>query len=351
MNFAQLFEESLKSFEEEYGSIIKGTVVEIHEGSVFIDAGLRSNSVIPIEQFKKPCGEVEVKVGDEVNVALDLIEGAFGETILSREKAKRYEAWQMLKKAYEDKETVIGVINGKVKGGFTVEVSNIRAFLPGSLLDVHPVRDIAQLEGKDLEFKVIKIDQKRNNVVVSRRAAIESEGCVIHGELLESLEEGQEVKGIVKNLTDFGAFVDLGGIDGLLHKSEMNFEFNGQNTPPNLLAKGQEVKVTVLALDKQKTRISLSLKNSEQILWGRVREEFEIGQEVVGKVTSIQDNCCVLTLSENTKGRLTILNDNTYIENEEVKAFISDFNDAEYIIELTLKNRTTMSFSDIAEML
>jgi small subunit ribosomal protein S1 len=220
-SFAQLFEESLKEIETRPGSIVRGVVVAIDKDVVLVDAGLKSESAIPAEQFKNAQGELEIQVGDEVDVALDAVEDGFGETLLSREKAKRHEAWITLEKAYEEAETVVGVINGKVKGGFTVELNGIRAFLPGSLVDVRPVRDTLHLEGKELEFKVIKLDQKRNNVVVSRRAVIESENSAERDQLLENLQEGMEVKGIVKNLTDYGAFVDLGGVDGLLHITDM----------------------------------------------------------------------------------------------------------------------------------
>eukprot|EP01114_Cavostelium_apophysatum_P002089 TRINITY_DN11828_c0_g1_i2.p1 TRINITY_DN11828_c0_g1~~TRINITY_DN11828_c0_g1_i2.p1 ORF type:complete len:211 (+),score=18.59 TRINITY_DN11828_c0_g1_i2:347-979(+) len=206
-SFAQLFEESLKTIETRPGSIVRGVVVAIDKDVVLVDAGLKSESAIPAEQFKNAQGELEIQVGDEVDVALDAVEDGFGETLLSREKAKRHEAWITLEKAYEEAETVVGVINGKVKGGFTVELNGIRAFLPGSLVDVRPVRDTLHLEGKELEFKVIKLDQKRNNVVVSRRAVIESENSAERDQLLENLQEGMEVKGIVKNLTDYGAFV------------------------------------------------------------------------------------------------------------------------------------------------
>lgn len=206
-SFAQLFEESLKEIETRPGSIVRGVVVAIDKDVVLVDAGLKSESAIPAEQFKNARGELEIRVGDEVDVALDAVEDGFGETLLSREKAKRHEAWITLEKAYEEAETVVGVINGKVKGGFTVELNGIRAFLPGSLVDVRPVRDTLHLEGKELEFKVI-VDQKRNNVVVSRRAVIESENSAERDQLLENLQEGMEVKGIVKNLTDYGAFVD-----------------------------------------------------------------------------------------------------------------------------------------------
>jgi len=204
-SFAQLFEESLKTIETRPGSIVRGVVVAIDKDVVLVDAGLKSESAIPAEQFKNAQGELEIQVGDEVDVALDAVEDGFGETLLSREKAKRHEAWITLEKAYEEAETVVGVINGKVKGGFTVELNGIRAFLPGSLVDVRPVRDTLHLEGKELEFKVIKLDQKRNNVVVSRRAVIESENSAERDQLLENLQEGMEVKGIVKNLTDYGS--------------------------------------------------------------------------------------------------------------------------------------------------
>ena len=220
-SFAELFEESLQQVETRPGTIVKGTIVRISHNLVFVDAGLKSEAAIPAEEFKNTAGEIEVAVGDVCDVALDAVEDGFGETKLSREKAKRHEAWIQLEKAYEDQETVIGVINGKVKGGFTVELNGIRAFLPGSLVDVRPVRDTAHLENKDIEFKVIKLDQKRNNVVVSRRAVIETENSAEREELLENLQEGQDVKGIVKNLTDYGAFVDLGGVDGLLHICNM----------------------------------------------------------------------------------------------------------------------------------
>jgi small subunit ribosomal protein S1 len=212
-NFADLFEESLKVIETRPGSIVKGTIVSIDKDIVLVDAGLKSESAIPVEQFRNAEGELDVVVGDVIDVALDAIEDGFGETILSREKAKRHEAWVELEKAYTEKETIIGVINGKVKGGFTVEVNTVRAFLPGSLVDVRPVRDTTHLEGKELEFKVIKLDAKRNNVVVSRRAVIEAESSAERDTLLANLEEGHEVKGIVKNLTDYGAFVDLGGVE------------------------------------------------------------------------------------------------------------------------------------------
>ena len=299
-NFAQLFEESLKEIETRPGSIIKGTVVAITKDNVLVDAGLKSESVISIDQFKSTTGEVEVAVGDQVDVSLKATDDGFGETILSRDDAKRHEAWQVLEKAYEEKETVIGVINGKVKGGFTVEVSNIRAFLPGSLVDVRPVRDTAHLEGKDLEFKVIKLDQKRNNVVVSRRAVIEAEGSAERDELLESLAEGQEVKGIVKNLTDYGAFVDLGGIDGLLHITDMAWK--RVKHPSEIVNVGDEIQVKVLKFDRERTRVSLGMKQLGEDPWVAIANRYPEGSKLSGRVTNLTDYGCFVEIQEGVEG-------------------------------------------------
>jgi small subunit ribosomal protein S1 len=220
-SFAELFEESLAKTEMKPGTIVKGIVVDINSEAVTVNAGLKSEGVIPTEQFYNEQGELEVQVGDEVDVALEAVEDGFGATRLSREKAKRHHSWNVLESAFEKEETVTGMLTGKVKGGFTVDVSTIRAFLPGSLVDVRPVRDVAYLEGKDLEFKVIKLDRKRNNVVVSRRAVLEAETSAEREALLANLQEGEVIKGVVKNLTDYGAFVDLGGIDGLLPITDM----------------------------------------------------------------------------------------------------------------------------------
>ncbi|MGB1198542.1 MAG: 30S ribosomal protein S1, partial [Thalassotalea sp.] len=299
-NFAQLFEESLKEIETRPGSIIKGTVVAITKDNVLVDAGLKSESVISIDQFKSTTGEVEVAVGDQVDVSLKATDDGFGETILSRDDAKRHEAWQVLEKAYEEKETVIGVINGKVKGGFTVEVSNIRAFLPGSLVDVRPIRDTAHLEGKDLEFKVIKLDQKRNNVVVSRRAVIESESSVERDQLLESLAEGMEVKGIVKNLTDYGAFVDLGGIDGLLHITDMAWK--RVKHPSEIVNVGDEIQVKVLKFDRERTRVSLGMKQLGEDPWVAIAKRYPEGAKLSGRVTNLTDYGCFVEIQEGVEG-------------------------------------------------
>ncbi|EGQ6241730.1 30S ribosomal protein S1 [Salmonella enterica] len=299
-SFAQLFEESLKEIETRSGSIVRGVVVAIDKDVVLVDAGLKSESAIPAEQFKNAQGELEIQVGDEVDVALDAVEDGFGETLLSREKAKRHEAWITLEKAYEDAETVTGVINGKVKGGFTVELNGIRAFLPGSLVDVRPVRDTLHLEGKELEFKVIKLDQKRNNVVVSRRAVIESENSAERDQLLENLQEGMEVKGIVKNLTDYGAFVDLGGVDGLLHITDMAWK--RVKHPSEIVNVGDEINVKVLKFDRERTRVSLGLKQLGEDPWVAIAKRYPEGTKLTGRVTNLTDYGCFVEIEEGVEG-------------------------------------------------
>ncbi|MGU3413697.1 30S ribosomal protein S1 [Enterobacteriaceae bacterium C23F] len=299
-SFAQLFEESLKEIETRPGSIVRGVVVSIDKDVVLVDAGLKSESAIPAEQFKNAAGELEIQVGDEVDVALDAVEDGFGETLLSREKAKRHEAWITLEKAYEDAETVVGVINGKVKGGFTVELNGIRAFLPGSLVDVRPVRDTLHLEGKELEFKVIKLDQKRNNVVVSRRAVIESENSAERDQLLENLQEGMEVKGIVKNLTDYGAFVDLGGVDGLLHITDMAWK--RVKHPSEIVNVGDEITVKVLKFDRERTRVSLGLKQLGEDPWVAIAKRYPEGTRLTGRVTNLTDYGCFVEIEEGVEG-------------------------------------------------
>lgn len=298
-SFAQLFEESLKEIETRPGSIVRGVVVAIDKDVVLVDAGLKSESAIPAEQFKNAQGELEIQVGDEVDVALDAVEDGFGETLLSREKAKRHEAWITLEKAYEDAETVTGVINGKVKGGFTVELNGIRAFLPGSLVDVRPVRDTLHLEGKELEFKVIKLDQKRNNVVVCR-AVIESENSAERDQLLENLQEGMEVKGIVKNLTDYGAFVDLGGVDGLLHITDMAWK--RVKHPSEIVNVGDEITVKVLKFDRERTRVSLGLKQLGEDPWVAIAKRYPEGTKLTGRVTNLTDYGCFVEIEEGVEG-------------------------------------------------
>ncbi len=299
-SFADLFEESLKEIDMKPGSIIKGTVVDIDSDWVTVFAGLKSEGVIPVSQFFNDAGELELKIGDEVDVALDAVEDGFGETKLSREKAKRAEAWTELEKAFEAEEVVTGVINGKVKGGFTVDVKSIRAFLPGSLVDVRPVRDTAHLEGKELEFKVIKLDQKRNNVVVSRRSVLEAENSAERDQLLENLAEGMAIKGIVKNLTDYGAFVDLGGVDGLLHITDMAWK--RIKHPSEIVNVGDEIDVKVLKFDRERNRVSLGLKQLGEDPWVAIKARYPENTRVTARVTNLTDYGCFAELEEGVEG-------------------------------------------------
>lgn len=299
-NFAQLFEESIKNLEMRPGEIVKGEVVRIDEKFVLVDAGLKSEAFIPVEQFKKEDGTLTVAVGDMVDVALEAVEDSYGETRLSRERARRIEVWQRLEQACENQENVIGVITGKVKGGFTVDLDGIKAFLPGSLVDVRPLRDTTFLEGKDLDFRVIKIDAKRNNVVVSRRAVIEAENSAERDALLESLGEGSVVKGIVKNLTDYGAFIDLGGIDGLLHITDMSWK--RIRHPSEMIAVGDEIDVKVLKFDKDKGRVSLGLKQLGDDPWDNLIGKFPEGKRVRGEVTNVADYGCFVQLDDGIEG-------------------------------------------------
>ncbi|HKR36530.1 MAG TPA: S1 RNA-binding domain-containing protein, partial [Steroidobacteraceae bacterium] len=267
-SFAQLFEESLASQKIKPGAILMGRIVDIGPDVVLVNAGLKSEAVIPVEQFKNDRGEIEVAVGDDVEVALDSVEDGSGETRLSREKAKRARTWSRLEQAFEKQEIVKGIINGRVKGGFTVEIDFVRAFLPGSLVDVRPVRDPSYLEGKTLEFKVIKLDQKRNNVVVSRRAVVEQEYSAERTELLEKLQEGAVIKGTVKNLTDYGAFVDLGGIDGLLHITDMAWK--RVKHPSEVVNVGDEIDVRILKFDRERQRVSLGIKQLGNDPWQQI---------------------------------------------------------------------------------
>ncbi|AUB80212.1 30S ribosomal protein S1 [Candidatus Thiodictyon syntrophicum] len=299
-SFADLFEQSLSATQLQPGTIVIGTVVEITSDSVVINAGLKSEGVIPKSQFIGPDGQLEVAVGDEVQVALDAVEDGFGVTRLSREKAKRFAAWDYLEKAFEAGDTVKGLINGKVKGGFTVELGTVRAFLPGSLVDVRPVRDTTYLEGKEQEFKVIKLDRKRNNVVVSRRAVVEEEYSAERDQLLKNLEEGQEVTGVVKNLTDYGAFLDLGGIDGLLHITDM--AWRRVKHPAEVVEIGQEIQVKVLKFDRDRQRVSLGLKQMGEDPWVNISRRYPEHTRVFGKVTNIADYGCFVEIEEGVEG-------------------------------------------------
>jgi small subunit ribosomal protein S1 len=299
-SFAELFEQSLKEQKLHPGSILNGVVVEIRPDVVIVNAGLKSEGVIPVEQFYNESGELEVNVGDEIEVSLDSIEDGFGETRLSREKAKRARAWTKLEEALNNDEIVVGTIDGKVKGGFTVVLSDIRAFLPGSLVDVRPVRDASYLEGKELEFKIIKLDKRRNNVVVSRRAVVESEYSVERDQLLENLQEGNTVKGVVKNLTDYGAFVDLGGVDGLLHITDMAWK--RVKHPSEIVNVGDEIEVKVLKFDRDKNRVSLGLKQLGSDPWVDIARRYPEGARLFGKVTNIAEYGCFVEIEEGVEG-------------------------------------------------
>jgi small subunit ribosomal protein S1 len=299
-SFAELFEESLNQTVMNTGNVIIGTVADISDGYVIVSAGLKSEGVIPVSQFTNLSGELEVAVGDEVEVVLEAVEDGYGETRLSREKAKRAKAWITLEKSFEAEEIITGVITGKVKGGFTVELGDIRAFLPGSLVDVRPVRDTSYLEGKELEFKVIKLDQKRNNVVVSRRAVVENEYSEEREQLLDSIEEGKPIKGVVKNLTDYGAFLDLGGIDGLLHITDMAWK--RVRHPSEIVEVGQEIEVMVLKFDKEKSRVSLGLKQLGEDPWAEIARRYPEGSRLWGKVSNITDYGCFVEIEDGVEG-------------------------------------------------
>ena len=299
-SFADLFEESLKTIEMNAGAIVTGVIIDIDKDWVTVHAGLKSEGVIPKIQFIDDNGELDINIGDEVQVALEAVEDGFGATRLSREKARRAESWIELEAAHKADEVVTGIISGKVKGGFTVDVNGLRAFLPGSLVDVRPIRDTAHLEDKPLEFKVIKLDQKRNNVVVSRRAVMEKVNSEERDELLAKLEEGITLKGIVKNLTDYGAFVDLGGIDGLLHITDMSWK--RIKHPSEIVNVGDEIDVKVLKFDRERSRVSLGMKQMGEDPWADISGRYPEGARVKAVVTNLTDYGCFAELEDGVEG-------------------------------------------------
>jgi len=300
-SFAELFEQSQTDWAKiKPGAIVKGIVVDVRNDVVVINAGLKSEGIVPIEQFRNDAGEIDVGIGDEVKVALDSLENGFGETVLSREKAKRAMVWDELEEALEANATIVGRISGKVKGGFTVDIKDVRAFLPGSLVDVRPVRDPVYLEGKELEFKLIKLDRKRNNVVVSRRAVVESEHSEEREQLLEKLVEGAVLKGVVKNLTDYGAFVDLGGIDGLLHITDMAWK--RVRHPSEVVEVGAELDVRVLKYDKERNRVSLGLKQLGEDPWDNIARRYPSNSRVFGKVSNVTDYGAFVEIEPGVEG-------------------------------------------------
>ncbi len=355
-SFAKLFEESLHETPMVPGAIVTGTVVRVNSDYVVVSAGLKSESIIPAEQFYNDQGKLDVKVGDQVKVALETVEDGFGTTRLSRERAKRLEAWVDLERAYENKEIVRGVIQGRVKGGFTVEVNKIRAFLPGSLVDVKPVRDPELLEGKEFDFKVIKIDAKRNNIVVSRRSAMEAENSVEREALLEKLHEGDEVKGIVKNLTDYGAFIDLGGIDGLLHITDMSWK--RIKHPNEILVIGDEIKVKILKFDRDNARVSLGLKQLGDDPWADISQRYPIGKRLKGNVTNITDYGCFVEIESGIEGLVHVsemdwtnknVNPNKVVHlGQEVEVIVLDIDGERRRISLGLKQCTVNPWEEFA---
>ncbi|MCH8301629.1 MAG: 30S ribosomal protein S1 [Proteobacteria bacterium] len=355
-SFAELFEESFASQQIKPGAIIKGTVVAVNEDVVLISAGLKSEAVIPIEQFQNEKGEADISVGDVFDVALDAVEDGFGETKLSREKAVRARTWTELEKAFEKSEVVTGVINGRVKGGFTVEIDNVRAFLPGSLVDVRPVRDPAYLEGKSLEFKVIKLDQRRNNVVVSRRAVVEQEYSAEREQLLASLQEGNTVKGIVKNLTDYGAFVDLGGIDGLLHITDMAWK--RVKHPSEVVNVGDEIDVKILKFDRERQRVSLGIKQLGDDPWHDLARRYPPQTRLFGKITNIADYGCFVEIEEGVEGLVHVsemdwtnknVNPSKIVQiGEEVEVLVIEIDEERRRISLGIKQCKTNPWAEFS---
>ena len=299
-SFAALFEASESNFNIEKGAVIQGIVVSIDSDWVTVDTGLKSEGVVDRNEFLNEQRELEVQVGDNVDVVVEALDNGMGQTVLSREKAKRAETWTKLEKIFEDGEIVTGIISGKVKGGFTVDIGPVRAFLPGSLVDTRPIRDTTHLEGKELEFKVIKLDAKRNNVVVSRRAVMEAESSADREALLSQLEEGQTVTGNIKNLTDYGAFVDLGGIDGLLHITDMAWK--RIKHPSEVVEVGQEVTVKVLKFDRERNRVSLGLKQLGEDPWLAIMNRYPKGSIVKARVTNLTDYGCFAEIAEGVEG-------------------------------------------------
>ncbi|MBB88608.1 MAG: 30S ribosomal protein S1, partial [Xanthomonadales bacterium] len=299
-SFAELFEQSIAQQTMQPGSIVTARVLQVKSDVVIVDAGLKSEGVIPIEEFYNDSGELTIGEGDDVEVALETVEDGFGETKLSKEKAERIKTWDRLQTAFDDQEIVVGQISGKVKGGYTVDVGNVRAFLPGSLVDIRPVRDTAYLEGKPLEFKVIKLDRVRNNVVVSRREVLEAEYSVEREALIEKLQEGIVLQGVVKNLVDYGAFVDLGGIDGLLHITDMSWK--RVKDPSEVVEAGQEVEVKVLKFDRERNRVSLGLKQLGEDPWVAIKARYPENTRVVARVTNLTDYGCFAELEEGVEG-------------------------------------------------
>ena len=356
-SFAELFEQSIASQRIKPGTILNGLIVEVGQDFVVVNVGLKSEAVIPAEQFKNEKGEMEAIVGEHVEVALDSVEDGSGETRLSREKAKRARTWTRLEQSFEKQEVVNGVITGRVKGGFTVEIDNVRAFLPGSLVDVRPVRDPSYLENKPLEFKVIKLDQKRNNVVVSRRAVVEQEYSAERSALLDNLQEGAAVKGVVKNLTDYGAFVDLGGIDGLLHITDMAWK--RVKHPSEVVKVGDEIDVRILKFDRERQRVSLGLKQLGSDPWQNIARRYPPNTRLFGKVTNIADYGCFVEIEEGVEGLVHVSEMDWTNKNvnpakvvhvgQEVEVMVLDIDEERRRISLGIKQCKTNPWKEFSE--
>ena len=355
-NFQELFEQSLKTVEMNPGAIITGLIIDVDKDWVTVHAGLKSEGVIPAEQFFNDKGELEVSVGDEVQVSLEAVEDGFGATRLSREKARRAESWIELEAAHTKDEIVTGMISGKVKGGFTVDVRGLRAFLPGSLVDVRPLREITHLENIELEFKVIKLDVKRNNVVVSRRAVMESANSVEREELLASIEEGVSLKGIIKNLTDYGAFVDLGGVDGLLHITDMSWK--RIKHPSEMINVGDEIDVKVLKFDRERNRVSLGMKQMGEDPWGDIKGRYPVGARAKAKVTNLTDYGCFAELEDGVEGLVHVsemdwtnknVHPSTIVDlGQEVDVMVLEIDEERRRISLGIKQCFTNPWDDFA---
>ena len=355
-SFQELFEESLRTVEMNPGAIITGVVIDIDKDWVTVHAGLKSEGIIPVDQFFDEKGEINITVGEEVQVALEAVEDGFGLTRLSREKARRAESWIDLEAAHKADEVVHGIINGKVKGGFTVDVRGLRAFLPGSLVDVRPLREITHLEGKELEFKVIKLDVKRNNVVVSRRAVMESANSAERDALLENLEEGSSLKGVIKNLTDYGAFVDLGGVDGLLHITDMSWK--RIKHPSEMISVGDEIDVKVLKFDRERNRVSLGMKQMGEDPWGDIKARYPVGARTRAKITNLTDYGCFAELEDGVEGLVHVsemdwTNKNVHPSKivqlgDEVEVMVLDIDEERRRISLGIKQCFANPWDDFA---
>lgn len=356
-SFAEMFEESQSTQGLKPGELLTGIVTRVDNDFVIVDVGLKSEGPIPAEQFRNAEGEIEVKVGDSVEVCLELVEDGMGETRLSREKARRAKTWVDLEKSFNDNEVVHGFLTGKVKGGFTVSIDGVRAFLPGSLVDVRPVRDVAYLEGKDLEMKIIKLDRKRNNVVVSRRAVVEQEQSAERGVLLESIQEGAILDGVVKNLTDYGAFIDLGGIDGLLHITDMGWR--RVKHPSEVVTVGGEVRVLVLKFDRERGRISLGMKQLGEDPWRDIARRYPESTRIFGKVTNVTDYGAFVEIEEGVEGLVHVSEIDWTNKNinpakalhvsQEVEVMILDIDEERRRISLGIKQCLPNPWDDFAQ--